>query len=88
LKKKKSGVTGLIKKIVVRVEDESLIKSGLVKEVYRNVRFVVHLDEGGVVDCVLSGKMRRFRINVVVGDKVKIIVSKNNSSFGRIIRRF
>lgn len=50
---------------------------GTVKSVLGNNNYVVEAElEGQTRDvmCHLAGKMRQFKINVIVGDKVKIVV--------------
>lgn len=63
------------------------IKIGTIIEALPDTIFRVKLDEGSLMLAYLSGKMRRFRITVLVGDKVKVEVSPYESSRGRIIQR-
>ncbi len=66
---------------------------GEVSETLPNMSFRVLLDNtngemsGKVLLCTLSGKMKMFRIKVMLGDKVKALVSKYDLSKGRIILR-
>lgn len=47
---------------------------GVVEEALPNALFRVTLDEGGeTILAYLSGRMRRFRIRVLVGDKVGMV---------------
>jgi translation initiation factor IF-1 len=60
---------------------------GLVEEVLAGGMFRVRLDSGLVVLAHLAGKMRKFRIRIVLGDHVRIAVSPYDPSRGRIIYR-
>lgn len=68
-------------------DDKNLIVTGMVVEALPNTMFRVELDEDGEETLVyLSGKMRRYRIRVLVGDKVTIKVDPYGGK-GRIIKR-
>jgi translation initiation factor IF-1 len=60
--------------------------SGTVIEALPNAMFRLSLDDGKEVLTYLSGKMRKFRIRVLVGDKVKFEVDPYGGK-GRIIQR-
>lgn len=62
-------------------------KDGVVKEALPNTLFRVELDEGSIVLCHLSGKMRMNFIKILPGDKVRIEMTKYDTTKGRIIRR-
>ncbi|MBD3671378.1 MAG: translation initiation factor IF-1 [Gammaproteobacteria bacterium] len=67
---------------------EELIEfEGTVTDVLPNQRYRVELDNGVEVQAYTSGKMRRFRIRVVAGDKVKLEMSPYDLSKGRISYR-
>ncbi|MAZ29978.1 translation initiation factor IF-1 [bacterium] len=60
---------------------------GTVEEALPNTLFRVRLDESGEVTLAyLAGKMRRFRIRVLVGDKVAIQPDPYGGK-GRITKR-
>ena len=60
---------------------------GVVEEALPNALFRVVLDETGESTIVyLAGKMRKFRIKVLVGDKVAIVPDPYGGK-GRIIKR-
>lgn len=61
-------------------------KSGTVIEALPNTMFRVQTDDGEEVLTYLSGKMRRFRIRVLVGDQVKFEVDPYGGK-GRITQR-
>ena len=56
-------------------------------QVLGNSNFRVELDNGHQVLAKIAGKMRRFRIRVLEGDKVKIEVSPYDLDRGRIVYR-
>jgi len=64
-------------------------KMGTVLEAFPDGKFLISLDEEEVqVTGYLSGKMRRFRIWILPGDKVKLEFSKYDEKIGRITYRF
>lgn len=68
---------------------EELIEfDGVVTEVLRNSRYRVELENGHKVAAYTAGKMQKFRIRVVAGDKVKIEMSPYDLSKGRISFRY
>jgi translation initiation factor IF-1 len=67
-------------------EEDNLIY-GVVEEALPNALFRVKLDDGGeTVLTYLAGKMRKFRIRVLVGDKVAIVPDPYGGK-GRITKR-
>ncbi|QQG46437.1 MAG: translation initiation factor IF-1 [Candidatus Niyogibacteria bacterium] len=63
------------------------IKLGTVIEALPDTMFRVQLDDGPVLLAYLAGKMRHFRIKVLIGDKVKLELSPYDQTRGRIIQR-
>ena len=60
---------------------------GVVEEALPNALFrVIRDDTGESLIAYLAGKMRRFRIRVLVGDKVEVFEDKYGGK-GRITRR-
>ena len=60
--------------------------TGTIIESLPNTTFRVETPEGKLVLAYLSGKMRRFRIKVLVGDTVEVVTDQNGDK-GRIERR-
>ena len=56
-------------------------------QVLGNSNFRVELDNGHEVLATIAGKMRRFRIRVLEGDRVSIEVSPYDLNRGRITYR-
>lgn len=62
-------------------------KKGVVIESLPNATFRVKLEDGKEVLCHLAGKLRLFRIKILVGDKVTVELSPYDEKRGRIIYR-
>ncbi|HJO89987.1 MAG: translation initiation factor IF-1 [Candidatus Pacebacteria bacterium] len=60
--------------------------TGTVDETLPNALFRVNLSNDEKIIAYLSGKMRKFRIKVLVGDKVIVVVDPYGGK-GRIIKR-
>jgi len=56
-------------------------------EALPDTMFRVQLDDGPLMLAYLAGKMRHFRITVLVGDRVKVEFSPYDQARGRIIQR-
>ena len=67
--------------------EETLEMEGTITDVLPNQMFKVELENGHIVTCYTGGKMRRFRIRLVLGDKVKIEMTPYDLDKGRITFR-
>lgn len=67
--------------------DDLIPLEGTVKDVFPGGTVLVETDAGTEVHAHLSGKLRRYRIRVVLGDKVTVEVSPYDLNKGRITRR-
>ncbi len=65
----------------------SVEKNGIVKESLPNTLFRVELEDGSVVLCHLSGKMRMNFIKILPGDRVIVEMTPYDLNKGRIVRR-
>ena len=65
-------------------KEEMIEMEGTVTEVQRNSRYRVKLENGHEISAYTAGKMRKFRIRVVAGDKVTIQMSPYDLTKGRI----
>ena len=65
-------------------KEELIEMEGTVTEVLRNSRYRVELENGHEILAYTAGKMRKFRIRVVAGDKVTIEMSPYDLTKGRI----
>ncbi len=60
---------------------------GTITEAYPNGQFLVDIGEGRKVKAYVSGKMRKFFIRIVLGDKVTVALSPYDLTKGRIVYR-
>ncbi|MCL5970635.1 MAG: translation initiation factor IF-1 [Patescibacteria group bacterium] len=65
----------------------SIELDGVVKESLPNTLFRVELDNGNIVLCHLSGKMRMNFIKILPGDKVRVEMTPYDKTKGRIVYR-
>lgn len=61
--------------------------TGRVMDVLPNIQFKVELPTGQTIRCYLAGKMRKFNINVLLGDTVDLVWDGKPDGIGRITRR-
>jgi len=72
----------------VKMAKEDIIEmAGEVVEKLPNAMFKVKLENGHEVLCTISGKMRKYYIRILPGDKVKVDISPYDLSRGRISYR-
>ena len=60
---------------------------GTIKDVLPNQMFKVELENGHTVTAYTGGKMRQFKIRMILGDRVKVEVSPYDLEKGRITYR-
>jgi translation initiation factor IF-1 len=70
------------------VKEETIEVEGEVMEALPNTMFRVKLDSGHTVLGYISGKMRRYYIRILPGDRVKVELSPYDLTRGRITYRF
>ena len=63
-------------------------QDGRVIETLPNAMFKVELENGHVLLCNISGKMRLHYIKILPGDKVKVEMSPYDLTKGRIVFRY
>ena len=68
-------------------KEEQIELQGVVLETLPNTMFRVKLDNGHVITAHISGKMRKFYIRILTGDRVKVEMSPYDLSKGRITFR-
>ena len=69
-------------------EEEKIKVEGTVIEALPGTQFRVKLDNGHEVLAYLSGKMRRYYIRILLGDRVAMEMSPYDLSRGRITYRY
>ena len=68
-------------------KEESIEVQGKILDTLPNAMFKVELENGHVVLAHISGKMRKFFIKILPGDKVTVELSPYDLSRGRITYR-
>ncbi|MGB6328890.1 MAG: translation initiation factor IF-1 [Halarcobacter sp.] len=69
-------------------KDDVIVIDGKVTEALPNAMFKVELDNGHMVLCHISGKMRMHYIKILPGDKVKVEITPYSLDKGRITHRY
>jgi translation initiation factor IF-1 len=69
-------------------KEEKFTVEGIVTEAFPADKFNVELDNGHELTGYVSGKMRRYNIRVLLGDRVKVELSPYDTERGRIVYRF
>jgi translation initiation factor IF-1 len=69
------------------VKEEAIEVDGVVSEVLPSAMFRVDLDNGHKLLATAAGKMRKFRIRILAGDRVTVAVSPYDLARGRITFR-
>ncbi len=72
---------------VFLAREDLIQKDGVVTDVHAHGKFTVKLDTGHVVMAQLGGKMRKFYIKVIVGDRVTVGLSPYDPTHGLILFR-
>jgi translation initiation factor IF-1 len=69
------------------VKEAAIEMEGVVSEVLPSAMFRVDLDNGHRLLATTAGKMRKFRIRILAGDRVTVEVSPYDLARGRITFR-
>ena len=69
-------------------KEEAITVEGTVVEPLPNAMFRVELENGHKVLAHVSGKMRKFFIRILPGDKVTVELSPYDLTRGRIVYRY
>jgi len=73
---------------MAKQEESKIEVEGNVVEALPNATFKVSLDNGHEVLAYLSGKMRKYYIRILLGDRVRVELSEYDLKRGRITYRF
>ncbi len=65
-------------------KEEMVEFEGVVKEVLPDTKFLVTLENGADIIAYAAGKMRKFRIRILAGDRVTLEMSPYDLTKGRI----
>jgi translation initiation factor IF-1 len=82
-----AGGTPDIDERLTLAKEELFTLEGLIDEILPDGRFGVMLDNEHRLICYTAGKMRKFRIRSVVGDRVHVEMTPYDLSKGRIVFR-
>lgn len=66
---------------------DAIKMKGIVKKVHSMSEFNVELENGVLIKGLISGKMRKFNIRILPGDKVDVEISPYDLTKGRITYR-
>tara|TARA_B100001142_G_scaffold121095_1_gene123008 strand:+ start:2814 stop:3029 length:216 start_codon:yes stop_codon:yes gene_type:complete len=69
-------------------KQENIELDGTITQALSNAMFRVELENGHTVVAHISGKMRKFYIKLLPGDKVKLEMSPYDLTKGRITYRY
>ncbi len=69
-------------------KDEKLEVEGTVTKLLPNTQFTVELDNGHNVLAYLSGRMRKYYIRILLGDRVRVEMTPYDLERGRITYRY
>ncbi|QQR89543.1 MAG: translation initiation factor IF-1 [Myxococcales bacterium] len=67
--------------------DDHVKLEGVITNVFAGGQFEVTTDAGAIVRAQLCGRMRKFRIRVILGDRVTVALSPYDLSHGMIVYR-
>ena len=73
---------------MAKEKEEKLEVEGNVVETLPNTQFIVELDNGHRVLAYLSGKMRRYYIRILLGDRVRLEMTPYDLTRARITYRY
>lgn len=69
-------------------QEDKIEVEGTVVEALPNTQFRVELENGHTVLAYLSGKMRKYYIRILLGDRVRVEMSPYDMERGRITYRY
>ena len=70
------------------VKQSNIELDGIIKQALSNAMFRVELENGHTITAHISGKMRKYYIKLLPGDKVKLEMSPYDLTKGRITYRY
>ena len=76
------------KRIMTKASKLKVEVEGTVVEALPNTQFRVELENGHRVLAYISGKMRKYYIRILLGDRVRVELSPYDLMRGRIVYRY
>jgi translation initiation factor IF-1 len=81
-------LTGGLSEFMPKPSQEKVVVEGTIVEALPNTQFRVELESGHEVLAYISGKMRKYYIRILLGDKVRVELSPYDLTRGRIVYRY
>ena len=69
-------------------KEDKIETEGTIIEALPGTQFRVRLDNGHEILAYLSGKMRKYYIRILLGDRVRVELSSYDLTRGRIVYRY
>ena len=69
-------------------KDDVIVIKGRITDAAPGARFKVKLENGHVMNAVISGKIRKNNIQILLDDEVEVELSPYDMTLGRITYRF
>lgn len=69
-------------------KDDMIVTKGRVTDASPGARFKVKLENGHVLNAIVSGKIRKNNIQILLDDLVEVEMSPYDMNLGRITYRF
>lgn len=73
---------------MAKTKDDVLVLKGRVTDAAPGAKFKVELENGHVLNAVISGRIRKNNIQILLDDEVNVEVSAYDLNTGRITYRF
>ena len=73
---------------MAKQEDDVIVMKGTVIDASPGARFKVQLENGHTLNAIISGKIRKNNIQILLGDEVQVEMSPYDLTLGRISYRF
>ena len=83
-----SAARGFLEGAEIAGKEDKIEFEGEVIEAFRNGMYKILLDNGHETLGYTAGKMRRYRIRIFLGDRVKVELSPYDLTRGRIVYRY
>jgi translation initiation factor IF-1 len=73
---------------MTKASQQKVEVEGTIIEALPNTQFRVQLDNGHEIMAYISGRMRKYYIRILLGDKVRVELSPYDLTRGRIVYRY
>lgn len=69
-------------------KDDTIVIRGVVTDAAPGAKFKVKLENGHICNAVISGKIRKNNIQILLDDEVELEMSPYDLNLGRIVYRY